>query len=92
MTEATPYDKFQLHALFDEVQGYLAELRYIDTATSYLASEAADLTSVGDQLLTPLPGRRACRAGCSYGTATWSRPRTHRRRRRSRGSGRRPVN
>lgn len=58
MAEATPYDKFQLHALFEEVQGYLAELRYIDTATSYLASEAANLASVGDQLLTPLPGRK----------------------------------
>jgi len=57
MDETIPYDKYQLQVLLGEVQGYLAELRYIDTAMSYLEREAMSLTSIKDHLLASLPER-----------------------------------
>ena len=51
MAETIPYDKFQLQVLLGEVQGYLAELRYIDTAMRYLAEQEA---SGGERVLKTL--------------------------------------
>lgn len=51
MDETIPYDKYQLQVLLGEVQGYLAELRYIDTAMGYMAQEEA---SGGERVLKSL--------------------------------------
>lgn len=54
MAEEVTYDGPALYDMLGEVQGYLAELRYIDTAMAYLESEDAGwLQEYGGGLITP---------------------------------------
>lgn len=41
MAEQVPYDGYAFYDTLSEIQGYLAELRYIDTAMKYMADEEA---------------------------------------------------
>lgn len=54
MPEEVTYDGYALYDMLEEIQGYLAELRYIDTAMAYLESEDAGwLQESAGGIITP---------------------------------------